>query len=68
MSEDIRDALLYMVLPVAIFLLMVSIYCGVQFEEPLCWVKNQCHADTDTEKLEWHNNDYGTIRLEGDEE
>lgn len=68
MSEDIKDALVYMVLPVAIVLLIISIYCGVQFEEPLCWVKNQCYAYTYTEKLEYHNNDYGTIRLEGGEE
>lgn len=68
MSEDIKDALVYMVLPVAIFLLIISIYCGVQFEEPLCWVKNQCYAHTDNEKLEFHNSDYGTIKLEGGEE
>lgn len=68
MSEDIKDILVFMVLPTAIVLLIISIYCGVQFEEPLCWVKNQCYAHIDTEKLEYHNNDYGTIRLEGGEE
>lgn len=68
MSEDIKDVLVYMILPVAIVLLAISIYCGVQFEEPLCWVNNQCHDHIDTEKLEFHNNDYGTIRLEGGEE
>lgn len=64
MSEDIKDVLVYMVLPVAISLLVISIYCGVQFEEPLCWVKNQCYTHVGTEKLECHNNDYGTIKLE----
>ena len=64
MSEDIKDALVFIVLPIAIFILMISIYCSVQFEEPLCWTNNQCHAYIDSEKLEYHNNDYGTIRLE----
>lgn len=68
MSEDIKDVLVCMVLPVAIVLLIISIYCGVQFEEPLCWVKSQCHAYIVTEKLEFHNNDYGTIKLEGGKE
>ena len=68
MSEDIKDALVYMVLPVAIVLSIISIYCGVQFEDPLCWVKNHCYAYTYTEKLEYHNNDYGPIKLEGGEE
>lgn len=68
MSEDIKDALVYMVLPVAIVLLIISLYCGIQFEEPLCWIKNQCYVHIDTEKLEFHNDDYGTIRLEGGEE
>lgn len=68
MNEDIEDVLVCMVLPVVLVLLIISIYCGVQFEEPLCWVKNQCYVHTDTEKLECHNNDYGTIRLEGGEE
>ena len=68
MSEDIKDALVYMVLPVAIVLLIISIYCNVQFEDPLCWVKNQCYAYTDSEKLEFHNNDYGTIKLERGED
>lgn len=65
MNEDIKDALVYMILPVAFVLLIISLYCGIQFEEPLCWINNQCYVHIDTEKLEFHNDDYGTIRLEG---
>lgn len=68
MSKNIKDVLAFIVLPVAIVLLLISIYCSVQFEDPLCWLKNQCYAYIYTEKIEYQHNDYGTIKLiEGEE-